>query len=132
MFLLFAFCLAATVSAHTLHDDHDPRELSDLYVEYQQSAKKCELKTRAIKPAHPKTDFSNIFFPPLPGQTSVDYHPQLRVLPTEDEPLTYYSWHIHVYFFQEDKNVTGRALSLREAFMKNFRVCFIRFESEAF
>jgi len=64
----------------------------------------------------------NLFFPPLPGQLNNDFHPQLRQLPTGNETLYYYSWHIHTYFFHENKNVTDRALSLRKHFMDYFNI----------
>jgi aromatic ring-cleaving dioxygenase len=63
----------------------------------------------------------SLFFPPLPGQNGVDYHPQLRNLVEDNTTqLMYYSWHIHVYFFHEDKNVTDRTLALRDQFIKRF------------
>ena len=68
------------------------------------------------------TNKADLFFPPLPGQTNNDFHPQLRTLPSENETLYYYSWHIHVYFFHENANVTARALALREKFMSYFNI----------
>jgi len=34
--------------------------------------------------------------------------------------MVYYSWHIHVYFFHKDHNVTLRSMLLRNQFMKHF------------
>lgn len=65
---------------------------------------------------------ANLFFPPLPGQSNNDFHPQLRHLPSENETLYYYSWHIHTYFFHENTNVTERALAIREQFMSYFNI----------
>merc|ERR1711934_402518 len=64
----------------------------------------------------------NPFLPPLEGMTVTDFHPQLAVLPGPSDPIVYYSWHIHMYFFQENKNVTTRCLNIRNAFMKRFNV----------
>ncbi len=58
----------------------------------------------------------------MEGQSSVDYHPILKKPPNPEDPITYYSWHIHVYFFHENKNVTARAMSLRESFIKTFNL----------
>ena len=71
---------------------------------------------------HSSTDAADLFFPPLPGQSNNDFHPQLRRLPAANETLYYYSWHIHVYFFHENVNVTTRALSVREQFMSFFEI----------
>ncbi|CAF4192712.1 unnamed protein product, partial [Rotaria sp. Silwood2] len=65
---------------------------------------------------------ADLFFPPLPGQSNNDFHPQLRRLPLANEPLYYYSWHIHSYFFHENKNVTARALAIRQQFMEYFSI----------
>ena len=62
----------------------------------------------------------SLFYPPLPGQSGVDYHPQLKTLAENDTQIVYYSWHAHVYFFHEDENVTQRTLALRDQFMKRF------------
>jgi aromatic ring-cleaving dioxygenase len=83
-------------------------------------------KTRRVVPikAGEKSPAMNpdLFFPPLPGQSNNDFHPQLRREPTENETLYYYSWHIHTYFFHENVNVTKRALALRQEFMKYFNI----------
>jgi aromatic ring-cleaving dioxygenase len=65
---------------------------------------------------------ASLFFPPLPGQSSNDFHPQLRRLPADNETLYYYSWHIHTYFFHENVNVTKRALAVRQQFMTYFNI----------
>ncbi|CAF1092439.1 unnamed protein product [Adineta ricciae] len=65
---------------------------------------------------------ADLFFPPLPGQSNNDFHPQLRHLPSGNETLYYYSWHIHVYFFHENVNVTTRALAIRQQFMSYFNI----------
>ena len=64
----------------------------------------------------------DLFVPPRPDQTPVDYHPQLKSLPQDGEPITYYSWHIHSYFFHEDANVTARSLALRDNFISTFKL----------
>ncbi|CAF1234827.1 unnamed protein product [Rotaria sp. Silwood1] len=75
-----------------------------------------------IKASQPVPVNPDLFFPPLPGQSNNDFHPQLRRLPLAHEPLYYYSWHIHSYFFHENKNVTARALGIREQFMNYFSI----------
>ena len=81
--------------------------------------------------AHPREVFlagknepnlANLFVAPQPGQSSVDFHPMLKEIPGPNDPIVYYSWHIHTYFFHENKNVTDRALSLRQDFMKHFQI----------
>eukprot|EP00388_Colpodella_angusta_P028410 GDKK01012414.1.p1 GENE.GDKK01012414.1~~GDKK01012414.1.p1 ORF type:complete len:219 (+),score=54.28 GDKK01012414.1:1-657(+) len=62
----------------------------------------------------------DLFFPPLPGQTGADYHPQLRNPSPNDTVINFYSWHVHVYFFHEDVNVTSRTLALRDQFISTF------------
>ena len=63
----------------------------------------------------------SLFHPPLPGQNGVDYHPVLKQLVTDNSTqIIYYSWHVHVYFFHEDQNVTDRTLALRDSFIKRF------------
>jgi aromatic ring-cleaving dioxygenase len=117
--LLAFFCLAA---AHT-DFGQDGFELSAMYREYQKAAisgKQCEVVTRDVLAPTTSDADANPFFLPFPHQSSVDFHPQLKVLPKPSDPITYYSWHIHVYFFQEDKNVTDRALSLRGQFMEKY------------
>ena len=65
---------------------------------------------------------TDLFFPPLPGQSNNDFHPQLRRLPADNDTLYYYSWHIHMYFFHENVNVTARALTIRKEFMSYFNI----------
>jgi len=65
---------------------------------------------------------ADLFFPALEGQSSTDFHPVLRVLPGAADPLVYYSWHIHAYFFHENANVTARSMAFRDVFMKTFNV----------
>lgn len=117
---LFAVVLAA-VSAHKDH------EFTPLYQSYKNdnkdehfpvsNAKKVShLNAKELKSLDPK-----LFAPPLPGQNGVDYHPQLLALPAEnDTQIIYYSWHVHVYFFHEDQNVTDRSLALRDQFISAF------------
>lgn len=84
------------------------------------------IKTRRVVPikSGEKSAATNadLFFPPLPGQSNNDFHPQLRQIPSENDTLYYYSWHIHVYFFHENVNVTTRALALRQKFMTYFDI----------
>lgn len=65
---------------------------------------------------------ADLFLPPLPGQSSVDFHPVLRTPPGPNDPLVYYSWHIHVYFYHENANYTARAMALRTSFIREFNV----------
>mmetsp|Transcript_22853 Transcript_22853/g.33381 ORF Transcript_22853/g.33381 Transcript_22853/m.33381 type:complete len:235 (+) Transcript_22853:67-771(+) len=100
------------------------QELSDIYKAYKASkgiSHKPSYRD-VVLPSNTDTASKDLFFPPLPGQTPVDYHPQLRKPMSEDEPLTYYSWHIHVYFFHEDENVTARSLALRDEFISTFSI----------
>lgn len=126
--LVLIFSVAQSHKAPGFDHGH---ELSDLLVEYKKAMtaaverKECELPHWPVAVPSTKELASigeNPFFPPLPRQSQVDFHPQLRVLPAAGEKITYYSWHIHCYFFQEDKNVTARTLSLRNNFMKAFNV----------
>ncbi|UJR20457.1 hypothetical protein I4U23_023586 [Adineta vaga] len=78
------------------------------------------LPIKAGENSHAKD--AELFFPPLPGQSNNDFHPQLRRLPTSNETLYYYSWHIHTYFFHENVNVTTRALAIRQEFMNYFNI----------
>jgi aromatic ring-cleaving dioxygenase len=54
-----------------------------------------------------------------------DYHPFLQTESGEYPPWTpqapILSWHIHVYFLVTNQNQTNTALSLREAFLKQFQ-----------
>jgi aromatic ring-cleaving dioxygenase len=62
----------------------------------------------------------SLFVPPMAGQSGADYHPQLKSLTSDNTSIVYYSWHVHVYFFHEDVNVTQRTLALRDQFIKQF------------
>jgi len=42
--------------------------------------------------------------------------------PFDPSNVTYYSWHIHVYFFQNNKNDTDTATVLRNQFISEFSV----------
>jgi len=107
--------------AHPHEKGHD---LSDIYLQYQKESQYTEFESRPATFANPNNfqDYKGKFFPPLPGQTHVDFHPQLRVPPGPKDPLIYYSWHIHTYFYQDDKNVTDRCLAFRTQFMETFNV----------
>ncbi len=52
----------------------------------------------------------------------IHLYPHANSLPGPNDPLTYYSWHIHSYFFHENKNVTARAMAIREKFIDHFKV----------
>jgi hypothetical protein len=115
MYLTLALGLLASVSARI--------ELSDLYKQYK--AGKAAAPTektvfRDVRMAAKQDKYESPFFPPHVGQSPNDFHPVLRKPLADDEPMTYYSWHIHVYFFHEDQNVTDRSLALRDEFMSTF------------
>jgi hypothetical protein len=100
---------------------HEP---SALYKKYQASAgKQAPLKSYDVESPvgrELKSQQQNEFYPPLPGQTGRDYHPIKKPMDGNDTQIIYYSWHLHVYFFHEDQNVTDRTLALRDNFMKRF------------
>lgn len=115
------FALAALVASH--------QELSALYKEYQVAGGKGQpqkvvlpaLKVKSPSSKDAAARDKSLFFPPLPGQSSSDYHPQLRAAsPSNDTEIIFYSWHVHVYFFHEDANVTARTLALRDQFISTF------------
>jgi hypothetical protein len=113
--LLLLF-VASVVAGH--------QELSALYKSYKAAGGKVTGTSPTFNVKMPKSSDvqardKSLFFPPLPGQTGVDYHPQLRSMVPNDT-VTYYSWHVHVYFFHEDENVTARTLALRDNFIKTF------------
>lgn len=125
MFRYFGLILliASAVQSHSL--------LRTQYIRFKAQASATKqpsdfITTRSVKPVTAEISLSSahqdLFFPPLPEQTEVDFHPQLRRLPADNETLYYYSWHIHVYFFHENLNVTTRALALREKFMSYFNI----------
>ncbi len=100
---------------------------SDLYKKYRASANKTPVvahthSVSAISSNDQAVRDKSLFYPPLPGQTGADYHPQLKSLAENDTQIIYYSWHAHVYFFHEDANVTQRTLALRDQFMKRFSI----------
>jgi hypothetical protein len=107
--------LASLVAGH--------QELSALYKSYKAAGKKVaatpSLNVQLPSSKDVQARDKSLFFPPLPGQTGVDYHPQLRSMVPNDT-VVYYSWHVHVYFFHEDENVTSRTLALRDNFIKTF------------
>ena len=104
------------------------QELSELYKQYKASngmIKASQFRVRDIIIAASDDKLSrskDLFVSPHVGQTPVDYHPQLKALPKDGEPMVYYSWHIHSYFFHEDENVTQRALAIRDQFISKFNV----------
>ena len=115
---LIFFAIAACVAGS--------QELSTLYKQYQAAGGKDQklvvpaalnVKSPSSKDAAARD--KSLFFPPLPGQTGSDYHPQLRE-PRINDTITYYSWHVHVYFFHEDANVTARTLAMRDQFISTF------------
>jgi aromatic ring-cleaving dioxygenase len=116
-FATLALGLLASVSAHT--------ELSDLYKQYKNGKNSAPLEKTTFRDVHVASSQDKMespFFPPHAGQSPNDYHPQLRKPLRADEPMTYYSWHLHLYFFHEDKNVTDRALAVRDEFMSTFHL----------
>jgi hypothetical protein len=142
MLFIIAF-LFSVFLAHETDSDARSHQLSSLFREYQRSAIRSPskefkpTKTETFKATH-NNRAADLFLPPLPGQSPIDFHPQLkyvlcvfeclrsffiltaRKLPEKDAPLTYYSWHIHTYFFHEDNDVKQRCLTLRQQFMSEF------------
>lgn len=116
MFRSFLLLLLASVAA-------GHQELSALYKQYKAAGGKVSaapsLNVHLPKSSDVQARDKSLFFPPLPGQTGVDYHPQLRSMVPNDT-VVYYSWHVHVYFFHEDENVTARTLALRDNFIQHF------------
>lgn len=109
--LLVLLTISAVV-AHPHHHSHHRRHHKD----------SPKISQVSVFDEQSDKDVSDLFFPPLPGQSHVDFHPQLRVMPAEGDPLTYYSWHIHTYFFHENINSTKRTLELRTKFIDAFDV----------
>ena len=116
--------LAASIPGMSAHS-----HLTATYQEYLSS------KTTHLEKKHPQVldivipasdnksrRSKDLFVPPRPNQTPIDFHPQLRQLHEDNEPLVYYSWHIHSYFFHEDANVTARSLDIRTQFINAFNV----------
>ncbi len=118
--MIRAFIIVAITAFANAHQ----QELSEIYKAYKSSKKGLAQKVNYQSVSSPlsndiKSRDKSLFFPPLAGQSPVDYHPQLRNLASNDS-IVYYSWHAHVYFFHEDKNVTDRSLALRDQFMSKF------------
>ena len=122
-YLIFTIIVLSTVDSH--------RSLRGEYIRSQARASALHrihgaVRTRpaiAVTSADQLSDtVTDLFFPPLPGQSNNDFHPQLRRLPADNETLYYYSWHIHMYFFHENVNVTARALAIRKEFMSYFNI----------
>ena len=124
MFLTHSAILALLASA-SVALSHEQQEVSALFQKYK-SSKSAVVKEaphfRDVSLATPGNTDGHLFYPPMQGQTPNDYHPVAKTLLKEDEPMTYYSWHIHVYFFHEDANVTARTLALRDEFMTTFSI----------
>jgi aromatic ring-cleaving dioxygenase len=127
-FLLLAL-LATLASAHMHHESETPHgpEGMPLYQQYLNS-KSHQMHTREVYAVEelnvPEGFLADLFFPPLPGQSPIDFHPQLKKVPGPRDPLIYYSWHIHSYFFGggENPNSTARAMKFRTSFMTAFNV----------
>lgn len=127
-FVSIALILCLVVGITTAHVDR--KEHSALYQQYQKStagqhfSKNTLASTKqVISPVgNDMMDVrtKSMFHPPLPGQNGVDYHPVRKDLSADNNTLIYYSWHVHVYFFHEDQNVTDRTLALRDSFIKRF------------
>jgi len=101
------------------------QELSNLYKAYKAGGKIVNHEKQQFHSVSSpqsndkKARDESLFVPPLPGQSAVDYHPQLKKL-AANETIIYYSWHVHVYFFHENQNVTDRSLALRDQFISTF------------
>lgn len=101
------------------------QELTELYKQFKASGKsvikpKADVHSVTLAPSKDaKLRDPSLFVAPHAGQSSVDYHPQLKKL-SDGEEIIYYSWHVHVYFFHEDQNVTDRTLALRDQFISQF------------
>jgi hypothetical protein len=121
VFFCAIILLIGTVFAHS-----NEGKLSPLYQRYKSSGRKNfqpAARYYDVSTANPTGTGSqdgDLFFPPLPGQSSVDYHPVKKVMADNDTQIIYYSWHLHVYFFHEDQNVTDRLLQLKDNFTKRF------------
>ncbi|CAF1185280.1 unnamed protein product [Adineta steineri] len=121
-------CLTLVLFLATLVYSHDPLRNEYIRIKAQSSGMNPSIevpktrRTLSVKAADQAAIDPNLFFPPLPGQSNNDFHPQLRAIPNENDTLYYYSWHIHSYFFHENANVTARALAIRTEFMKYFNI----------
>lgn len=118
---LLLFMLSLTYGHESLRAQYIREKARSLLNDNQQN----QVVSRSVKPIKPddlKTLNPDLFFPPLPGQSNNDFHPQLRQLPSGNDTLYYFSWHIHMYFFHENVNVTARALAIRQQFMNYFDI----------
>lgn len=122
-FLLLTFVMLSVAYSHNV--------LRNEYIRFKAQSPNMNRPSELVKTRHAvpikagqksPALHADLFFPPLPGQSNNDFHPQLRKLPAANETLYYYSWHIHMYFFHENVNVTKRALAIREQFMDYFNI----------
>lgn len=102
------------------------QELSELYKQYKASGKavtkpKADVHSVTLADKDTKSRDPSLWVAPHAGQPTADYHPQLKKL-NDGEEIIYYSWHVHVYFFHEDQNVTDRTLALRDQFISRFNL----------
>jgi len=127
--LVLVMCVVAFAHPHHGHDEdptlHHSRQ-SQLYKQYL-AEKGQSFHTRQVinvEALEYPDGFRSEFLPPLPGQSPIDYHPILKTKRGPNDPLIYYSWHIHGYFFGggENPNSTARAMKFRDAFIKEFNV----------
>lgn len=122
LFALFVGCFASQVFSHDSHSG------SGLYEAYLKAKINFDTNTptyrKVVSPASGEkgSRSADLFTAPRIGQSSNDYHPQLKQLLGEDEPMTFYSWHIHSYFFHEDANVTEKSLAFRDQFISAFNI----------
>jgi hypothetical protein len=122
IYTVFTFCTLFLL-AFSAVQGHDQ---SPLYKRYKAAASKTAPVLKNYDVASPASNDHaardrSLFYPPLPGQNSRDYHP-IKKASADNDTIIYYSWHLHVYFFHEDDNVTQRTLALRDNFMKRFSV----------
>ena len=69
--------------------------------------------------ADPTLDWSSPFLSDAAALN--DFHPRKIALYSREEALTFYSWHIHVYFFANNNASTTAATALRDAFIERFK-----------
>jgi len=126
--MLLVILLGVSLVFSHPHEEHSQRfSLNSLHKLYQDEVHKSSYHIPKVvdvvsRKSHELKHTNSLFLAPLTGMSPVDFHPQLQVLPKAGDPLVYYSWHIHMYFFHENKNVTTRCLALRTQFMNVFRV----------
>jgi hypothetical protein len=79
-FLLVA--LFSLISLSLGHEEGMGHQLSSLYKDYQRSylksEKKVKFETRKATAFATEKNVADLFLPPLPGQSPVDFHPQLK------------------------------------------------------